>query len=346
MGRVSGELHDKELRRYLLHGESVVASFRQHWVAMVRPALVLVGTTVLALFVAASLDADGGPVLRLLFAIWLAVLLWFAFRWMVWRRDWFVATDKRLFTFYGFITRKAAMMPLGKVTDMTYRRDIPGRLLGYGDFILESAGQDQALHEIRWVPHPDTNYQAICAQMFGERRYDTDDTNLAAGPGPHGGYGGGTGGRPDPDDDAGPSGRGPSPGPETDPGGRRVERWGSHDHDSAGTPEDPEAWDDWSRTEHQGGPARDRAPTHDPDGAPPHGPFHPPDAAVSAWPEADDEDDAVDASRAIRVRRPVGRIAHRRGPAPADGESIYRSPDLRRDPRQADTGPIPITPRR
>ena len=84
-----------------------------------------------------------------------------------WRHEWFVATDKRFLLFYGFVRRKVAMMPLLKVTDMTYDRSLLGRVLGYGSFVLESAGQDQALSNIDHVPDADTHYRAICTQLFG-----------------------------------------------------------------------------------------------------------------------------------------------------------------------------------
>ena len=95
---------------------------------------------------------------------WSARAVW---KLVEWRHDWFVATDKRLLLFYGFITRKVAMMPLTKVTDMSYNRSVPGRILGYGRFVLESAGQDQALRVVTWVPEPDQRYRAICAEIFG-----------------------------------------------------------------------------------------------------------------------------------------------------------------------------------
>ncbi len=53
---------------------------------------------------------------------------------------------------YGIFTRKIAMMPLAKVTDMSFVRTIPGRVFGYGKFVLESAGQEQALHKVNWIP--------------------------------------------------------------------------------------------------------------------------------------------------------------------------------------------------
>jgi hypothetical protein len=53
------------------------------------------------------------------------------------------------------------------VTDLTYRRSIPGRLLGYGAFIVESAGQHQAFNQIDFVPSPDRLYQDVSTLLFG-----------------------------------------------------------------------------------------------------------------------------------------------------------------------------------
>jgi hypothetical protein len=66
----------------------------------------------------------------------------------------------------GVLTRKIAMIPLGKVTDMSYVRPPVGQLLGYGSFVLESAGQDQAFREVEYVPHPDLLYRRISEELF------------------------------------------------------------------------------------------------------------------------------------------------------------------------------------
>ena len=97
----------------------------------------------------------------------LAGALYLLWRYLNWRHDWFVATDKRFLLFYGFIRRKVAMMPLTKVTDMTFDRSIMGRIIGYGTFLLESAGQDQALGHIEYVPDAERHYRAICTVLFG-----------------------------------------------------------------------------------------------------------------------------------------------------------------------------------
>ncbi|WP_270889834.1 PH domain-containing protein [Pedococcus sp. 5OH_020] len=156
-----------ELDRYLLDGERLVTAVHQHWGKVAEP----VGSAVAGGIVALWVDAKVGPSFHLVSTVvwwaWFALVLRLLYLLAQWRHDWFVATDKRLLLFYGFITRRVSMMPLTKVTDMSYERSVPGRLTGYGRFVMESAGQDQALRVVNWVPQPDHHYRAICAEIFG-----------------------------------------------------------------------------------------------------------------------------------------------------------------------------------
>ncbi len=105
----------------------------------------------------------GLPLARdLLLAGWVVLLARLTWRVLEWREDWFVVTDRRLLLRTGLVTRRVAMMPLIKVTDMSYSRPPAGRLLGYGEIVIESAGQDQALRRIRHLPDPDVLYLEIC----------------------------------------------------------------------------------------------------------------------------------------------------------------------------------------
>lgn len=164
--------------RYLLQGERLVLQVREHWIALAEP----VATTVAAIALATGLDAVAtkttqavGQAAWILVLVLMARLAILAFEWY---HTWFVATDKRLLLLYGVVTRRVAMMPLAKVTDMSYSRSIPGQLLGYGKFVLESAGQDQALREIPHVAHPDQTYRAICAEIFGVADESPDENPI------------------------------------------------------------------------------------------------------------------------------------------------------------------------
>jgi hypothetical protein len=48
-------------------------------------------------------------------------------------------------------------------------------VLGYGQFVLESAGQDQALRTITFIPHPDETYRLLVATIFDRGQGPSDD---------------------------------------------------------------------------------------------------------------------------------------------------------------------------
>ena len=154
-----------ELDRYLTTAEKIVFRTRLHWIRIAGPWLQFF----LALLVLAILDSKlprntrARDILVLLLLLLLARALWRTFEWY---REWFVGTDRRLMLTLGIITRKVAMIPLSKVTDMRYDRPPIGQILGYGSFILESAGQDQAFREVEYVPHPDLLYRRISEELF------------------------------------------------------------------------------------------------------------------------------------------------------------------------------------
>ena len=58
-------------------------------------------------------------------------------------------------------------MPLANATDLTYNRSATGMLLGYGEFVIESAGQDLALSRISYLPQPEKLYIQISELLFG-----------------------------------------------------------------------------------------------------------------------------------------------------------------------------------
>lgn len=156
-----------DLDRYLLEGERLVLAVHQHWGKVAESVASAVAAVVVAVWLDVSLPDRLGAVGTV---VWLAATA-LAFRafWTVYERgrDWFVVTDKRLLMIKGWYTRDVPMMPLVKVTDMSYKRSLPGRIFGYGRFVMESAGQDQAMREIEWVPNPDHTYRVIISVIFG-----------------------------------------------------------------------------------------------------------------------------------------------------------------------------------
>jgi membrane protein YdbS with pleckstrin-like domain len=155
------------LDRYVLSGERVVVATRHHWGMLLEPVATTLGGLLVVVWLVMQVGPTAGSAVLVVGWLWLLLAVRLVWKVFEWRNEWFVATDKRLLLLYGLITHKVAMMPLTKVTDMNYGRSPAGRVLGYGQFLLESAGQDQALRQIDWVAHPEATYRQICDTLFG-----------------------------------------------------------------------------------------------------------------------------------------------------------------------------------
>ena len=161
------ERRHAELDRYLLDGERLVTAVHQHWGKVAEPVGSAAAGLVVALWADIKIDPSIAVVSTILWWVWFALVLRMAYLVAEWRHDWFVATDKRLLLFYGFITRKVSMMPLAKVTDIALNRSVLGRVFGYGEFVMESAGQKQALRNVGFMPYPEQLYLEVSSVIFG-----------------------------------------------------------------------------------------------------------------------------------------------------------------------------------
>jgi uncharacterized membrane protein YdbT with pleckstrin-like domain len=100
----------------------------------------------------------------------LLVILRFAYKVIEWWVERLVVTDKRFVMTTGVFTTKVLMMPISKVTDLTYERTAVGRMMGYGTMVVESAGQIQALNRIDYLPRPEEFYDTISELVFGDKQ--------------------------------------------------------------------------------------------------------------------------------------------------------------------------------
>lgn len=161
-------LAPREIDEYLLPTERRVIRVRQHWAYMWKhmtaTALFLLVLVVIQRYLPSSVLLD-----NVTFYLALVAVLRFTFLTILWWIERIVITDKRVMLAQGIITHKVGMMPLGKVTDLTFERSLGGRLMGYGTIIVESAGQIQALNRIDYLPRPEEVYEALSELVFGEK---------------------------------------------------------------------------------------------------------------------------------------------------------------------------------
>jgi uncharacterized membrane protein YdbT with pleckstrin-like domain len=164
-----------DVDKYLLPHEQEVITVRKHPAVLLAPvAWAVIGLIIAAVLSDTVLRHDSG-LTWIVWALWGLVFLHFLWAAINWAVDYFVVTSHRFILTTGIFYRKVAMMPLAKVTDMTFQRSFLGRILGYGTFILESAGQDQALSTVDHIPYPEQLYLEVCSLLFKPIKEDGGD---------------------------------------------------------------------------------------------------------------------------------------------------------------------------
>jgi membrane protein YdbS with pleckstrin-like domain len=162
--------------RYLFPTEKYRGEWRRHWVHLMP--WYVIGT--LATFIMGLASGmltkweseSRDTALTVTVVAWLLILGFVGWKILDWYMDRFILTNKRIMLIQGVITRSVAMMPLGRVTDMKYAQTPMGRMLNYGEFIIESAGQDQALRNVPHLPNPNELYLQMCEEMYEPEAVD------------------------------------------------------------------------------------------------------------------------------------------------------------------------------
>jgi uncharacterized membrane protein YdbT with pleckstrin-like domain len=162
------------VNRYLLPHERQVISVHQHPAVLIGPIFwVLLGLAI-AGWLSNSVAHGNTAVILVIWILWAILLLRLAWKVLEWSLTYFVITSQRLLLSQGFLIRRVDMMPLAKVTDMSFNRSARGQILGYGEFVVESAGQDQALRHIEYLPYPEQLYLEVCGLIFKDKEESPD----------------------------------------------------------------------------------------------------------------------------------------------------------------------------
>jgi membrane protein YdbS with pleckstrin-like domain len=155
------------VNRHLLPFERQVISIHRHPAVLVLPFLAAAGGLIAA-SVLSALSALSGDALLLTWLLWGLAVLYAAWKLADWLVSYYVVTGHRMMLIKGFLARDVAMVPLALVVDMRFRRSALGRLLGYGQFILESSGRNQGMRTLNFLPYPEQLYLEVCGLIFRE----------------------------------------------------------------------------------------------------------------------------------------------------------------------------------
>ena len=127
--------------RLLNSDESVALDLHPHWWFFAESATSFVVSGVLWLFVFPKSDLikfASYPV----WAIAGLITIWLIIRYLKWRTTYFVITSDRLIYRHGVIAKAGIEIPLERVNNVNFKQGIFERIIGAGDLLIESGGED------------------------------------------------------------------------------------------------------------------------------------------------------------------------------------------------------------
>jgi membrane protein YdbS with pleckstrin-like domain len=155
----------KDVEKYLLPGERAVVATRRHWAVLIEPTLkflpaFLIGGWLLLLDPDNRVSSSAGVI------VLVGALAYYGLRVGEWWMRHFIVSTRRVLLTSGVIVRTVTLLPLRRITDLTWKETLLGQVLGYGTFRFESAGQQQALSEITFLPGADVLYRDVSGLLF------------------------------------------------------------------------------------------------------------------------------------------------------------------------------------
>ena len=155
----------KDAAKYLLDDEEAVVATRRHWAVLIEPTAkslpaLLVGGWLLLLDAENQVTSSAGLI------VLVGALLYLGLRVAEWYMRHFIVSRRRVLLTSGVIVRTVTLLPLRRITDLTWKETLLGQVLGYGTFRFESAGQQQALSEITFLPRADRLYKQVSRLLF------------------------------------------------------------------------------------------------------------------------------------------------------------------------------------
>jgi len=154
-------------RKLMIDGEQTVETTRTHVKKLFLPFLILLVVCVAAGFLIAQIgDKGDGKVGWVVVAIALVLVLWGAFlpflSWYLWT---YTLTNKRIVEQKGILTRTGRVIPLSRVNDVAFEKNLNDRILGCGTLIIHDASEQAGL-ELDDIPRVEAFHRTVTNLVF------------------------------------------------------------------------------------------------------------------------------------------------------------------------------------
>lgn len=149
-------------RKLMIEGEQTVTTTRTHIKVLFVPALILLAVTGSVAFLGSRLWAQANHLFSwIVIALGAALIVWGVIipflRWYTWT---YTLTNKRLVEQRGILTRSGRVIPLSRINDVAFEKNLNDRILGCGTLVIHDASEQAGL-ELRDIPHIEDLHRTV-----------------------------------------------------------------------------------------------------------------------------------------------------------------------------------------
>ena len=130
-------------KKLLNPDETVALDLHPHWWFFAEPASALLASIIAAIVIKIGLDGDAEKYLVYVALAAIALTaIWTVTRYLKWITTNFVITSDRLIFRHGVVGKMGIEIPLERVNNVNFNQTAFERLIGAGDLLIESGGED------------------------------------------------------------------------------------------------------------------------------------------------------------------------------------------------------------
>lgn len=154
-------------RKLMIDGEQTVATTRTHVKVLIIPFLILLVVAGVGGFLINLAGDSGSGVPRWIVIAGMVILILLGsvipfLKWLTWT---YTLTNKRIVEQKGLLTRTGRVIPLSRVNDVAFEKNLNDRILGCGTLIIHDASEQAGL-ELRDIPHIEDFHRTVTNLVF------------------------------------------------------------------------------------------------------------------------------------------------------------------------------------
>ncbi len=166
-------------RKLMIDGEQTVATTRTHVKRLFLPFVVLLVVSVAAGFLVGEIgDKGDNKVGYVIIGLAVILVLWGSvvpfISWYLWT---YTLTNKRIVEQKGILTRTGRVIPLSRINDVAFEKNLNDRILGCGTLIIHDASEQAGL-ELDDIPKVEAFHRTVTNLVFEKHDQQRNDESV------------------------------------------------------------------------------------------------------------------------------------------------------------------------